>query len=61
MPKCSTNMHCQWFVPFPSVEEDDIGTDGDISDEPNDDRVPLIDEGDGHNYSAFTTPCVLDD
>ena len=48
-------------MPIPSVEEDDIGTHGDISDEPSDDRVQLIDEYDDHNSSALTTPCVLDD
>ena len=48
-------------MPIPNVEEDYIGTGHDISDEPSDNRVPLIDEYDDHNSSAFTTPCVLDD
>ena len=40
---------------------DDLGTDDDIGDEPSDYRVPLIDEYDDRNSTAFTTPCALND
>ena len=48
-----------WAIP--STEEDDLGIDGDTSDEPSDDRVPVDDEFDEHNSSAFTSPCALHD
>ena len=49
------------FAPISSAEEDDLGTNGDIGNEPSDGRVPLIYENDDNNSSAFTTPCALDD
>lgn len=58
--KDSSISSCTWFASILSAE-DDLGTDGDIGDEPNDDRVPLINEYDDHNSSAFTTLCALDD
>ena len=61
MAKDSSSSSCPWFALILSVEEDDIGTNGDIGDEPSDDRVTLINEYDDHNPSAFITPCALDD
>ena len=54
--KDSSSSSHPWFDP--SAEED-LGIDGDTSDEPSDDRVLLDD--DDHSSSAFPTPCSHDD
>ena len=57
VPKDSSSSSQRWFGPISSIEEDDLGIDGDTSD----DRVPVDDEFDEHNSSAFTSPCILHD
>ena len=48
VPKDSSSSSRPWLGPILSTEEDDLGIDGDTSD----DRVPVDDEFDEHNSSA---------
>ena len=59
--KDSSSSSQPWFGPIPSTKEDDLGIDGDISDELSDDRVPVDDEFYEHSSSAFTSPGALVD
>jgi len=63
--KDSSSSTHPWFEadPTSSAEENDLGIDGDSSDEPTatDDRVLVSDASDNNISSAFTAPCALDD
>ena len=63
--KDSSSSTHPWFEvePTSSAEENNLGIDGDSSDEQTatSDRVLVSDASDNHISSAFTAPCALDD
>ena len=65
MAKDSSSSTHPWFEaePTSSAEENNLGIDGDSSNEQTatDDRVLVSGASDNHISSAFTAPCALDD